>query len=253
MGKRYIGALKVIPSVEKRYRTTPDRTLCGSSLGGLFVLYASIKVPGFFKRAVSLSPYLEWAESRFLKLEEQMTKENRKKSFHTRLYIAAGDQEFWPQLESIARKFSKRLKARNYTGLRLTYQALEQERHATAKAEGYNNGLRFVFQPDSIQLDEQEQKEYVGRYQFSYFGSPVEFAVYRRSEKLYCKSRFFGEDNFLIEPLKKDLFISRSRPFELRLGRDKDGQLKNLTLRFATYMAFSGVKLDRVHLATKAE
>ncbi len=51
---------EVIPAIERRYRTAPDRTLIGYSLGGLFGTYALFHRPGIFQRYVLGSPSYEW-------------------------------------------------------------------------------------------------------------------------------------------------------------------------------------------------
>lgn len=51
---------EVIPDVERRYRTTTDRTIVGESLAGLFVVETFLLEPGLFRSAIALSPSLWW-------------------------------------------------------------------------------------------------------------------------------------------------------------------------------------------------
>ncbi len=52
---------ELIPEIERRYRTIPDRTLIGYSLGGLFGTYVLFHRPGIFQRYVLGSPSYGWA------------------------------------------------------------------------------------------------------------------------------------------------------------------------------------------------
>jgi predicted alpha/beta superfamily hydrolase len=47
---------ELIPLIDGRYRTTPDRTLSGYSLGGLFGTYVLWQRPGLFQRYILGSP-----------------------------------------------------------------------------------------------------------------------------------------------------------------------------------------------------
>ena len=60
--KNFLASIKseIIPFIETRYRTTHDRTLMGSSFGGLFTLYALFHETRVFNRYVLTSPALGW-------------------------------------------------------------------------------------------------------------------------------------------------------------------------------------------------
>lgn len=57
---RFLAFLKteLIPEVERRYRTTPERALSGWSRGGLFVVYSLVADPGLFQARFAHSPAL---------------------------------------------------------------------------------------------------------------------------------------------------------------------------------------------------
>jgi predicted alpha/beta superfamily hydrolase len=48
----------LLPLIERRYRTTGDRTLVGHSLGGLFATFAVLRTPDLFGRVIIGSPAL---------------------------------------------------------------------------------------------------------------------------------------------------------------------------------------------------
>ncbi|HET6948525.1 MAG TPA: alpha/beta hydrolase-fold protein, partial [bacterium] len=53
---------ELIPLIERRYRTAPNRTLWGYSHGGLFGTYALFHRPGLFQNYILGSPSYGWAE-----------------------------------------------------------------------------------------------------------------------------------------------------------------------------------------------
>ena len=131
----------VIPFVEKNYNADPSkRILMGSSLGGLFTLYALFSEPNLFYGYVAASPAVSWDTDFSFRQEKQFV-ENRK-DLAARLFISVGGIE---DLTDPVKNFMQTLKSRNYSGLKLETRILEGERHAGNKPEAYNRGLRFIF------------------------------------------------------------------------------------------------------------
>ena len=62
---------ELMPDIERRYRTTTDRTYVGWSLGGLFGVYALFHEPGLFGRMILISPSLWWDGEIVTKYQEQ--------------------------------------------------------------------------------------------------------------------------------------------------------------------------------------
>ena len=51
---------ELIPEIERRYRTTPERAIIGESLAGLFVLETFVEERGLFAHYVALDPSVWW-------------------------------------------------------------------------------------------------------------------------------------------------------------------------------------------------
>lgn len=51
---------ELLPEIERRYDTTPERTLLGESLAGLFVVETFLEEPGLFAHSIALDPSLWW-------------------------------------------------------------------------------------------------------------------------------------------------------------------------------------------------
>ena len=136
---------EIIPLVERDYRATPSyRVLAGSSLGGLFTLYAMLARPGLFTAYVAASPAAQWADDWLLRFEDDFHKLG--KTLGGRLFVTAAEDEV-EMIREGAKRFDARLRTRSLAGLRYEFRLVEGERHAGTKAESYTRGLRFAFAP----------------------------------------------------------------------------------------------------------
>jgi uncharacterized protein len=136
---------EIIPLVERDYRASPSyRGLAGSSLGGLFTLYAMLARPGLFNAYVAASPAAQWADDWLLGYEDQFHKSG--KNLAGRLFVTAAEDEV-DMILAGAKRFDARLRTRTLGGLRYEFRLIEGERHAGTKAESYTRGLRFAFAP----------------------------------------------------------------------------------------------------------
>jgi hypothetical protein len=136
---------EIIPAVESSYRADPAyRVLGGSSLGGLFALYAMLARPGLFQAHIAPSPAVDWANDWLFAQEEAFARRGGKLA--GRLFITGAEKESAPFLASI-RRFDTVLRRRAYPDLAYEFRVVEGERHAGTKAESYNRGVRFAFAP----------------------------------------------------------------------------------------------------------
>jgi predicted alpha/beta superfamily hydrolase len=51
---------ELVPEIERRYRTTPERAIMGESLAGLFVLETFLEEPALFTHYIAFDPSLWW-------------------------------------------------------------------------------------------------------------------------------------------------------------------------------------------------
>ena len=133
----------LIPMVEKNYRVEGnERALGGSSLGGLFALYAMYEDPAFFKRYIAISPAVDWDNSYLAKRDAAYAKDN--KTLSARVFLSYSMGEYKPFGDPIA-EFQQQLKNRNYSGLQLMNYVMQDIRHAGVKPDGYVRGLMWVW------------------------------------------------------------------------------------------------------------
>jgi len=140
---RFLSLLKteLMPFIEASYRAEPGRrAIMGSSLGGLFSLYALFSDPGLFEGVVAASPAVTSGER--IAFTEEAAYAGAHRDLAARLFIAVGGQE---ELTEPVIEFGQIVRARNYRGLTLETRVIEGERHSGNKPEAFNRGLRFIF------------------------------------------------------------------------------------------------------------
>jgi len=153
---------EIIPFVESTYRTSPaDRTLMGSSFGGLFVLHAMFRDTQHFGRYIATSPALAWNGREILREEQSYADSSRR--LPARLFMALGEYE---DVEGFER-FVAILRSRTYDGLELDARVLENTGHSGSKGEGFARGLQHAFSRPSLALDTTVLNKYRGLYQLN--------------------------------------------------------------------------------------
>ncbi len=159
---KFLSVIKneVFPFVETNYKADKNnRTLMGSSLGGLFTLYTLFNEPQLFQRYVAVSPAIGWGNSIVDQYEAKYFENNSNPS--ARLFMCVGGVErSVPEFE----KFAKHLSDRNYKSLQAKTMILENTGHSGTKAEGYARGLQYVFGRPSVSLPVEILNEYNGTY-----------------------------------------------------------------------------------------
>jgi predicted alpha/beta superfamily hydrolase len=142
---------EIIPFVERTYRADAGyRVLAGSSLGGLFTLYALLARPGLFQGYIAPSPAVDWGGDWLFAYEDAFKKSGQPLS--ARLFMTGAEKER-PQFLASIQRFDARLRERAYPGLTYQFRLVDGERHAGTKAESYNRGVRFAFEPPAPGAD----------------------------------------------------------------------------------------------------
>jgi len=151
---------EIIPFIEKNYRVSSNRTLMGSSYGGLFTLYTLFNETKVFNQYVLTSPAILFDKGVINKYEKEYSENNSK--LPVKLYMAIGSYEDTVLLQ----KFVDKIKSRHYEGLNMQNDVIENKGHSGAKAEGFSRGLQFVFSRPYIELNSKILGQYVGTYQY---------------------------------------------------------------------------------------
>ena len=160
-GPKFLAFIKteLIPFIQSKYRVTDDRTLMGSSLGGLFTLYALFNDPSLFHRYVLTSPAVQWDNGVLRTYEQQY--EGKGSTTPVKLFMGKGAME-----TDVAdfQRFVADLKEKKVPGLELQTLIMENTGHAGTKPEGYARGLQWAFERPSLTLSPTVLDRYTGTY-----------------------------------------------------------------------------------------
>jgi predicted alpha/beta superfamily hydrolase len=159
-GPKFLEFIKkeLIPFISARYRVTDDRTLIGSSLGGLFTLYTLFNDPSLFHRYILTSPSLGWDNSVLRTFEDKYTASGSPTP--VRLFVGIGGLE----PASDFQQFVQRLKGKKVKGLEFNTLVMENTGHSGSKPEGFARGLQWVFERPALQLSPAILDRYAGTY-----------------------------------------------------------------------------------------
>jgi len=130
------------PFINSKYRASDDTTLVGYSFGGTFALYALLTNNEIANRYIIGSANAEWDERVLFDTEAEYAK--RHKDLRKTVYLSAGGLEGYSTIPN-AYYMYEQLKARNYPGLALSIDVLDDETHMTAINSTVMRGLRWIF------------------------------------------------------------------------------------------------------------
>lgn len=134
---------ELIPYIESNYRvSSKDRRLHGSSLGGLFTLYALFQHPDLFQRYLAGSPSIDWDEPYMYDLENNYAGSHN--DLPVKLFMSVGGLESSNYLNNL-KKMDELLHSRNYPNLVIESHILENETHGTTASSSLGKGLKMLF------------------------------------------------------------------------------------------------------------
>lgn len=138
------------PYIEKNYRTTDTKTIIGQSLGGLVATEILFKKPSLFDKYIIISPSLWWDNGSLLNYNPDILKKDftQKKD----IYIGVGKEGVTPGdyphvMEVDANLLAEKIKAAENNSLKVYFDYLPEENHATVTHQAVFNALRLLY-PD---------------------------------------------------------------------------------------------------------
>jgi predicted alpha/beta superfamily hydrolase len=197
-GPKFLEFIKteLIPYVKTTYRVTDDRTLIGSSFGGLFTLYALFNDPSLFHRYVLTSPALGWDNFSIRKWEDKYTATGS--ATPVKLFMGIGELEGG---HAEFDQFVDRLRTKKVKNLEFETMVLKNTGHAGTKPEGFGRGLQYVFERPSLKLSPAILNTLSGTYQL---GNDT---VHLATENGKLQAQFGNERLTLEAATEKDFYL----------------------------------------------
>jgi len=150
---------ELIPYMAENYRTSEDRTLSGSSYGGLLTLYCLFTRPTLFSDYLASSPATWWDEGVIRKYQASFT--GMELPSPVRLYVARGGMEYAHHGIDV---FVNELKAENHRNLEIEFDVIEGAGHGGLNPEAFTRGVQYIFKKNRVHIDEKQLAGYTGSY-----------------------------------------------------------------------------------------
>jgi predicted alpha/beta superfamily hydrolase len=130
--------------IDMKYRSNGSKTIIGQSLGGLLAAEILLKHPTLFDTYIIVSPSLWWDNGSLLNQTGDILKENYPSL--TKVYIGVGKEGLTPSdpprvMEDDAKSLAEKLKGSKSDKVRVYFDYLPDEDHATILHQAVNNAF----------------------------------------------------------------------------------------------------------------
>jgi uncharacterized protein len=135
------------PYIEKKYKANSSKTLIGQSLGGLLATEILLTKPSLFNKYIIVSPSLWWDNGSLLNRPSEILSE--KFTGKIDIYIGVGKEGLVPGnnprvMEVDANVLADRIKSSKNKTVKVFFDYLPQEDHATILHQAVFNALRYL-------------------------------------------------------------------------------------------------------------
>jgi predicted alpha/beta superfamily hydrolase len=130
---------EIIPFIDSTYRTSGDRGLEGTSLGGFFVGYAMVEAPELFTRYAMISPsfWYPWGREKGMILAREPEFAKQHPTFPKTVYVNVGSEENSSMIAvdwQFVRQLCNSMSYGNYKGLDLGAETIAGMAHGSPLA-----------------------------------------------------------------------------------------------------------------------
>ncbi len=135
------------PFIEKNYKTNSSKTIIGQSLGGLLATEILLTKPSLFNKYIIVSPSLWWDNGSLLNKSSEILLANFKQKID--VYIGVGKEGLVPGdnprvMEVDANLLAEKIKSAKNKSVKVFFDYLPQEDHATILHPAVFNALRYL-------------------------------------------------------------------------------------------------------------
>lgn len=131
---------ELMPTVDRRYRTTGETAIMGESLAGLFVVETFFLEPHLFDTYIAFDPSLWWNDEELVARAAE--EPGRAPDRPPALYLSSSGEE---ELARLTNELVRRLRSHAPAGVTLYYEARPDETHATIYHPAALRALRTLF------------------------------------------------------------------------------------------------------------
>ena len=135
------------PYIKKNYKTNDVKTIIGQSLGGLLATEILLKKPALFNQYIIISPSIWWDNGSLLNQDSDILKNSFTQQ--TKVYIGVGKEgltlsDIPRVMEVDANLLAEKLKKAENKNLKIYFDYLPEEDHATITHQAVFNALRLL-------------------------------------------------------------------------------------------------------------
>lgn len=144
---------EIIPEINKSFRTVPQNMIIGHSMGGLFALHCLLENPKLFSYYLLIDPSWFWDHNYIGKRAKEVLE--KRADLKARIFIALANNFHEDKRHyKWGKQFYNLLKKNKSPDLKVELKYFEDEKHLTVTIPATYYGLRYIFQPYEIDINE---------------------------------------------------------------------------------------------------
>ncbi len=144
---------ELMPEINKSYRTAPQSMIIGHSMGGLFALHCLLENPKLFSYYLLIDPSWFWDHNYIGKRGKEILE--KRTDLKARIFIGLANNFHEDKRHyKWGKQFYTLLKKNKSRDLKVDLKYFEDEKHLTVTIPATYYGLRSIFQPYEIDINE---------------------------------------------------------------------------------------------------
>lgn len=145
--------IELMPEINKSFRTISQNMIIGHSLGGLFALHCLLENPKMFSYYLLIDPSWFWDHNYIGKRGKEVLE--KRTDLKARIFIGlANNLQDDKRHYKWGKEFYDLLKKNKSTNLKVDFKYFEDEKHLTVPIPATYYGLRHIFKPYEIDINE---------------------------------------------------------------------------------------------------